>query len=88
MQRDGGVCWGLVVLTEDRWREELDKFNATVSPTWSNGGDDGGCVCGEGGAHVWLRQSWGEGTRVRKWPGSGCVSDANRADVTAHIIWW
>ena len=25
---------------------------------------------------------------VRKWAGGGCVSDANRADVTAHEIWW
>lgn len=24
--------------------EELDKFKAAVSPTWSNGGDDGVCV--------------------------------------------
>lgn len=60
MQRDGGACWGLVVSTEDGWREELDKFNATVSPTWSNGNGDGVCG-GNGRTCVVEAKLWGKG---------------------------
>lgn len=55
-----------MVLTEEWWGEELDKFKATVSPPWSNGSDGGGmcvcvCACSEWVHVCGLRQSRGKG---------------------------
>lgn len=58
--RDGEECWGLVVF----WLvgEELDKFNATVSPTWSNGAG----VRGEW-VHICARDKAGGGGEGCEW---------------------
>lgn len=60
--------------------EELDKFNATLSPTWSNSA----CArAHDEWVHICVRdKAEGGGMRMRKSPGNGCASDASRTDVT------